>query len=120
MTQLIIAKKNGLTFEKSKIVSAILTLDGVCNCKEGSFIGSIFECEYHKENDFIVIRLSDDLTNIVLNNVSDLSLLFSLQISNLISDSLEIFDTDYSFHLCLDDIGSLGEFKEKIWNSQYK
>lgn len=101
-------------FDASQIASILPEIPGTHNLKQGNFVGSILECEFADENDFTIIRLSDDLETISIYGNGDASLKIALSIQKLYPKPIRLIDSEYSFDLVLEKIESVSELRQKM------
>ena len=101
-------------FAPHQIASILQEIQGTNNLKEGNFVGSILECEFVDENDFTLIRLSDDLDTITISGMGNASLKISLEIQRRYPKPIRLIDSDYSFDLVLEKIISVSELRQKM------
>lgn len=101
-------------FALNQISSILPVIPGIHNLKEGNFVCSILECEFAYENDFTLIRLSDDLETISISGAGDASLKIALEIQKRYPKPIRLIDLDYSFDLVLEKIGSVSELRQKM------
>ncbi len=80
-------------FAPNQISSILPVIPGTHNLKEGNFVGSILECEFAYENDFTLIRLSDDLETISISGVVDASLKIALEIQKRYPKPIRLIDS---------------------------
>ncbi|WP_449416309.1 hypothetical protein [Phormidium nigroviride] len=107
-------------FDPQQIALMLQEIPGTNNLKEGNFVGSILECEFSDENNFSLIRLSDDLETITISGMGGMgnaSLKISLEIQKRYPKPLRLIDSDYTFDLVLEKILSLSELRQKILES---
>lgn len=101
-------------FAPNQITSILPEIPGTYNLKLGNFVGSILECEFADQNDFTIIRLSDDLETISISGAIDAGLKIALEIQKRYPKAIRLIDSDYNFDLVLDQIGSVSELRQKI------
>jgi len=101
-------------FAPNQITSILPEIPGTYNLKSGNFVGSILECEFADQNDFAIIRLSDDLETISISGAIDAGLKIALEIQKRYPKAIRLIDSDYSFDLVLDQIGSVSELRQKM------
>jgi hypothetical protein len=112
-TLLLFLSKNE-QFDPQEIALILQEIPGTNNLKEGKFVGSILECEFSDENDFTLIRLSDDLETITISGMGNASLKISLEIQKRYPKPIRLIDSDYTFDLRLEKIISVSELRQKI------
>ncbi len=112
-TLLLFLSKNE-QFYTPEIALILQEIPGTNNLKEGNFVGSILECEFSDENDFTLIRLSDDLETITISGMGNASLKISLEIQKRYPKPIRLIDSDYTFDLVLEKIGSMSELRQKM------
>ena len=112
MNKLLLFIGENIKFDKNEVIDAITSFKGVKNAREGTFIGSIFECEVGELN--TIIRLSEDLETITFDDLNDEILNFVLKVKSLLVQPISITDMDYNFHIELSEINTLFELKKKI------
>lgn len=114
MNILILFINDNEKFDKKKILPILQEISGTKNLKEGNFIGSIIECEYSYEDDFTLVRLSEDLETITISGMGDSSLKIALEIQKRYPTAIRVVDSDYNFELILEELESVSEFRQRI------
>ncbi len=101
-------------FDENKILSILQDIPGIQNLREGNFVGSILECEFSEEDDFTLIRLSDDLETISISGIGDASLKIALEIQKRYPRAIRVVDSNYNFELVIEEMESVNEFRQRI------
>ena len=106
-------------FDKNEVIKAISALDGVSNAREGEFIGAVFECDYTSNGNSTIVRLSESLKSISTEGLWDESLDFAFKLKDVFPQPLSVVDVDYSFHIELNNISDINEFKREITRQSF-
>jgi hypothetical protein len=111
MSKLLIYIGEGQKFDVKAVVSAISTIPGVSNIREGVFIGAIFECEYEAFGRRTIVRISSDAETVTVEDLGDESIKFTLELQSRLNVDLHVIDMDYSFNLPVKPLSTIEEFK---------
>ncbi|WP_199246184.1 hypothetical protein [[Phormidium] sp. ETS-05] len=106
-------------FNLNEVGEIFTKIPNIQNLKQGDFIGSILECEFSDNNDYTIIRLSDDLETISIDGDGDASLKIALEIQKHYPQNLRLIDSNYSFDIELDKIKSVGQLRQKMRESSF-
>jgi hypothetical protein len=104
----------GQKFDLATTVSAISSIEGVSNLRQGNFIGAILECEYQSNGARTIVRISPDIETVTVEGLGDESLRFALELKQRLEVPLHAIDMEYSFNLALQNINTIAEFKAAI------
>lgn len=114
MSKLLIYIGENEKFDFENTVATILSLEGVTNPRAGKFIGAIFECEYTKNRQSTIVRISPELETITVEGLGDNSLEFAIELQKHSPMQLHAIDMDYSFNVSLQGLSTVPEFRRQI------
>lgn len=106
-------------FNLNEVAEIFPKIPNIQNLKQGDFVGSILECEFSDNNDYTIIRLSDDLETISIDGDGDASLKIALEIQKHYPQNLRLIDSNYSFDIELDKINSVSQLRQKMRESSF-
>lgn len=106
-------------FNLNEVAEVFPKIPNIQNLKQGDFVGSILECEFSDNNDYTIIRLSDDLETISIDGDGDASLKIALEIQKNYPQNLRLIDSNYSFDIELDKIKSVSQLRQKMRESSF-
>lgn len=76
--------------------------------------GTLYQWEYHFNDDFTMVRLKDDLETIVIEGMGPASLQAALEIQRLCSAPVRLIDDGYSFDIELSKVTSVDDLHRNI------
>lgn len=84
------------------------------NLKRGNFIGSVIECDFLYNNDFTVVRVSDNLETISIHGSGEASLKIAVEMNKQCNFPLRMTDVDYGFDIELMSVDSVTKLQSLI------
>lgn len=114
MSKLLIYIGEKKPFDVDQAIFVISSLDGISCVSRGSFIGSVFECQYSYRERTTVIRLSENLETVTADGLGIDSLEFAVQFQKRMPMPLHAIDMEYSFDVVLSEFESGDELLNAI------
>jgi len=106
MSKLLLYLGKGQAFDLEPTIQAILSIPGVAKARRGSFIGSVFECEYAFDDASTIVRIANDLETIIVEGLGSEAANFAMELQQRTVLPLKAVDMEYSFELRLSDYSS--------------
>lgn len=117
MNFLLLFRVDGGTLDEGRVLMALEEMPGVSALRVRKGVGSVLECEYDLEGDATLIRLKDDLETIAISGTGEASLTAALELQRRLATALRLVDSDYTFDVELQDVGSVEELRAAIGGS---
>lgn len=112
--KLLIYKEDKDKFSIEILEEKLTTVDGVSNLSEKKSTDCALCLDFVYEQYPVAVRLADDLETVIVDSLSDTSLLFALKLQEIEKVPLRMFNDNYDFHFSMRGIRSLKKLKKKI------
>lgn len=114
MSKLLIYVGEKQPFDLEGAIQSILALAGTSNARRGTFIGSVFECNYTFAGQTTIVRISDDLETVTVEGIDKDATDFAVRFQQRMGIALNVIDMEYSFNFHLPDFESGEELGRAI------
>ncbi len=118
MTNILLIQIDKMPFDVAAVAHILSTHNGFRDVRFDEPGGAAVEADYGDPEDWTIVRLSENPSQISLSGTSDAALRAALILQTHLKIPLRIFDTNYSFDLTLQNYSTVDELHAAIEAAQ--